>query len=57
MQSLLSLLRRVVTVTGLTTPGSALSGPEVGPVSCMSGLSHQTPLLLCTPPSPATASI
>src|SRR5205085_7065131 len=51
-----SNLRWTVIETGLATPGSALSAPDVGPVSLMSGLSHQTPLLSCTPPSPVTAS-
>src|SRR5262249_51942054 len=39
------------------TPGSALSGPDTEPVSAMSGLSHQAPLVLCVPPSPELASM
>src|SRR5437660_770305 len=46
-----------LTSTGLTCPGSALSGPETGPVNWMSGLSHHVPAGSCVPPSPVTASI
>src|SRR5262249_16208012 len=46
-----------VTSTVLSTPGSGLSGPDTEPVSAMSGLSHQAPLVLCVPPSPELASM
>src|ERR1043165_2378647 len=57
VQPLGAVLRRNCTVTVLVWPGSALSGPETGPTSLMSGLSHHTPPALCAPPSPATASM
>src|ERR671916_2628584 len=53
-QLLPSGLRRTLTLMSFGSPGSALSGPDVGPVSCMSGLSHQTPFVEWLPPSPAT---
>src|ERR1043165_9119784 len=56
-QPLAAVLRRNCTVTVLVWPGSALSGPETGPTSLMSGLRLHTPPALCAPPSPATASI
>src|SRR5205807_3727731 len=46
-----------VTVTGLVCPASALSGPETGPMSWMSGLNHQTLFGLWFPPSPVAASM
>ena len=46
-----------LTSTGLTCPGSALSGPETGPVRRMSGLNHHTAAGLWFPPSPDIASI
>src|SRR6266542_164740 len=49
--------RRVVIWMALCCPGSALSGPEVGPVRLTSGLSHHVPLPLWAPPSPETASM
>src|SRR6266404_6709448 len=57
VQSELAALRWNFTSTELTCPGSALSGPETGPVRRISGLSHHTPEGSCVPPSPVTASI